>query len=130
MKAREHLFGLYEQWRRLSLAEGDGILHGAWTEVSRCQNAKHALQERIIAATDALQTEQTILHLDPRETESAIRAVVSQLMELEGQNARRLDEQRAQAEAEQAGAEKAGQNLRHINRAYGQPRHTGWQNYS
>ncbi len=130
MKARDHLFGLYEQWRRLSLAEGDGILHGAWTEVSRCQNAKHTLQERIIAATDALQAEQTALRQDPHETESAIRAVVSQLMELEGQNARQLDQQRARADAEQAGTEKAGQNLRHINRAYGQTRQTGWQHYS
>lgn len=130
MSARDHLFTLYEQWRRLSLAESDGIRRADWAEVTRCQNAKHDLQARIVAATDALEVEQLTLPGDPRETESAIRTVVSRLMELEGENSRQLRQQRARAEAEQAGADKADQNLRHLSRAYGQPRQTGWQNYS
>lgn len=130
MSARDLLFSLYEQWRRLSLAESEGIQRGDWAEVTRCQNAKHALQERIVAATDALKEEQTGLHCDRRETESAIRTVVSRLMELESQNSRQLAQQRARADAEQAGADKATQSLRQVNRAYGQPRQTGWQNYS
>ena len=54
MSARDHLFSLYEQWRRLSLAESEGIQRADWAEVTRCQNAKSALQARIIVATDAL----------------------------------------------------------------------------
>ncbi len=130
MSARDHLLGLYEQWRRLSLAENEGIQHADWAEVTRCQNAKHALQERIVAATDALKQEQSVLHTGAREAESAIRTVVSRLMELEGQNAKSLAQQRARVEHEQAGADQAGQNLRQVSRAYGQPRQTGWQNYS
>lgn len=130
MSARDHLFSLYEQWRRLSLAESEGIERADWSEVTRCQNAKHALQERIVAATDALKTEQLALCCDPRETESAIRTVVSRLMELESQNSRQLAQQRVRAEGEQAGADQAAQQLRQVNRAYGQPRQTGWQNYS
>ncbi|MEN9572806.1 MAG: hypothetical protein RL514_661 [Verrucomicrobiota bacterium] len=130
MNARDHLFSLYEQWRRLSLAENEGIQRADWAEVARCQNAKHALQERIVAATDALKQEQALLHCDARESEAAIRTVVSRLMELEGQNANSLAQQRARVESEQAGADKAGQNLRQVSRAYGQSRQTGWQNYS
>jgi hypothetical protein len=130
MNARDHLFSLYEQWRRLSMAESEGIQRADWTEVKRCQNAKHALQERIVTATDALKAEQAELHCQPQETESAIRTVVSRLMELEGQNSRHLSQQRARAEAEQAEAEQAKKNLRQVGRAYRPPRQSGWQNYS
>ncbi len=130
MNARDHLFSLYEQWRRLSLAESEGIQRADWAEVRRCQNAKHILQERIVVATDALKAEQALLHCDPCEAESAIRTVVSRLMELESQNSQQIAQQRVRAEGEQAGADKAEQNLRQLNRAYGQPRETGWQNYS
>ncbi|PAW81634.1 MAG: hypothetical protein B9S33_16280 [Pedosphaera sp. Tous-C6FEB] len=130
MNARDHLFSLYEQWRRLSLAEGDGIQRGDWAEVRRCQNAKQTLQERIVLAIDALKAEQVGLPAEPGETESAIRTVVSRLMELEGHNSRLLAEQRARSEAEQAGATRATQNLRQLNRAYGQSHASGWQNYS
>ncbi|MBI5800012.1 MAG: hypothetical protein HZA92_04705 [Verrucomicrobia bacterium] len=130
MNARDHLFSLYEQWRRLSLAESEGIQRSDWAEVRRCQNAKHTLQERIVAATDALKVEQAALHCDPCEAETAIRTVVSRLMELESQNSQQLSQQRVRAEGEQAGVDKAEQNLRQLSRAYGQPRETGWQNYS
>ena len=130
MNARDHLFSLYEQWRRLSLAEGDAIQRGDWLDVRRCQNTKQALQERIVMATDALRAEQSGLAGSPKETESAIRTVVSRLMEIEGQNSQRLADQRARGEAEQSGAERATQNLRQVNRAYGLPRASGWQNYS
>ena len=130
MNARDHLFSLYEQWRRLSLAEGDAIQRSDWAEVTRCQNAKHALQERIVTATDALKREQEGLHCAAQETEAAVRTVVSRLMELEGQNSRQLSAQRARAEAEQAGTQQAEQNLRQISRAYRAPRESGWQNYS
>lgn len=130
MSAREHLFSLYEQWRRLSLAESDAIQRGDWLEVRRCQNTKHTLQERIVVATDALKAEQVGLHTSPAETESAIRTVVSRLMELESQNSRQLADQRARGETERSGAARATQNLRQINRAYGQPHASGWQNYS
>lgn len=130
MNARDHLFSLYEQWRRLSLAEGDAIQRGDWSEVRRCQNAKQTLQERIVLATDALKVEQVGLHTNPEETESAIRTVVSRLMELEGQNSRQLAEQRSRGEAEQANTERATKSLRQVNRAYGQPHASGWQNYS
>ena len=130
MSARDHLFSLYEQWRRLSLAESEGIQRADWAEVTRCQNAKSALQARIIVATDALKAEQSGLHCDPRETESSIRTVVSRLMELESQNSGLLAQQRVRAEGEQAGANQTAQNLRQLSRAYGQPHQTGWQNYS
>lgn len=130
MSPREHLFSLYEQWRRLSLAEGDAIQQGDWLEVRRCQNAKQTLQERIVAATDALRTDPLGRAADAGETESAIRTVVSRLMELESLNSRRLADQRARGEAEQSGAERATQSLRQVSRAYGLPRASGWQNYS
>lgn len=130
MDARDHLFRLYEQWRRLSLAESEGIKRADWAEVARCQNAKHALQERIIIATDVLKAEQLALCRDPRETESAIRAVVSRLMELERQNSLHLTQQRTRAEAEQASMDKSSRNLRQFSRAYGRAQVTGWQNYS
>lgn len=130
MSARDQLFSLYEQWRRLSLAEGDAIQRSDWLEVRRCQNAKQALQGRIVATTDALKLEQAGLHTNPGETESAIRTVVSRLMELEGQNSRQLAEQRARGEAEQSGAAQAEQNLRGVSRAYRQPHASGWQSYS
>lgn len=130
MNARDHLFSLYEQWRRLSMAESEGIQRADWTEVKRCQNAKYALQERIVTATDALKADQSGLACLPKETESAIRTVVSRLMELEGQNSRQLSQQRARAEAEQAEADQAGQNLKQVGRAYRPPRQSGWQNYS
>jgi hypothetical protein len=130
MNAREQLFSLYEQWRRLSLAEGEGIQRADWAEVARCQNVKHALQERIVFATEALKLAQASLCPSARETESAIRTVVSRLMDLEGQNSQRLTQQRIRAEGAQAEADQATHNLRHLSRAYGQPRETGWQNYS
>ncbi len=130
MEARNHLFSLYEQWRRLSLAESDGIQRADWAEVTRCQNAKHALQERIVTATDALKAEQAALGRDPQEAESAVRTVVSRLMELESQNARQLTRQRARAEAEQASFDQSSQNLRQLSRTYGGSRTTGWQSYS
>lgn len=130
MSARDQLFSLYEQWRRLSLAESEGIQRGCWAEVARCQNAKHTLQERIVVATGALKAEQAALPGQPQETESEIRTVVARLMELEGQNARQLNQQRARAEADRARSEQARHNLRQLGRAYRPPRESGWQNYS
>ena len=130
MNAREHLFSLYEQWRRLSVAEGAGIQRADWAEVARCQNAKYTLQERIVTASEAVKREVTAGGGDLRELEAAIRGEVARLMELENQNALHLAEQQARAQREQSATQQATQKLRHVARAYGPPHATGWHSYS
>jgi hypothetical protein len=127
--AERQLLHAYEQWRGLSLVEGEAIRAGDWPHVETCQVAKARLQARITAATAAMR-----LHA-ARDGETAVvegrlREVISDLLARERQNESALAAQYRRAREEHAGLNQSVRNLRQVRRAYVGSAPPGWHSYS
>ena len=130
MNARSQLLELYFRWKRLSETEGTAILAANWSEVSRCQNDKAALQYGIITAHELLQKELSKCEGDPRMNDPQIRSIVIELILLEQRNGQWLDEQKEKAQQENRALTKTTKNLRAVHKAYASARSEVWHSYS
>lgn len=130
MSVRSALEDLYSRWRQWTESEADAINAAAWDQVARCQEAKRQLQVSIVSATEKLQAEAVRNGADWKEIERDFRAVVDQLIELETRNLTLLATQREAAKCEQERWDKAGLNVRQIQRAYSSGPRPVWHSYS
>lgn len=130
MSAFQELSRFYQEWRRLSEAEGSAIQQGQWPSVQECQDAKYTLQSQIMMATELFQSELSHLGRDPQEYDRQFRGIVAELIQLEERNGKWLSEQKKKAVEEAETLANTTNNLRQVRRAYTQGRTPVWNSYS
>ena len=130
MTAREQLTGLYEEWRSLTEGEAESIRAEAWTRLAGIQHHKADLQRQIIAASEPFERE--LAHAQTRGDASPnpFKRVVQELILLETRNSEILAEKRHAAELERAALVRSSQNLRLVQRSYGNAFGSAWHSYS
>jgi hypothetical protein len=123
------LWELYDEWKRLTSAEGAAISCSDWSEVRRCQNAKKQLQPRIIRQSESAKAE-CLTNVDNEELESQIRSHVNQLIMLETQNNDILQNRLELLAKERSEAERTSARLRKIHKSYAPECGPAWNRYS
>ena len=124
------LLEAYEDWRRLTELEGEGIRARDWTLVTDCQNRLAALQTRMIRLTSDARAEWRRTGMDLSEKESNLRHTISNLMELEMANRPSLNATKEAARAKLEQLHSARQNLKRVERTYSSTGSAGWNSYS
>jgi hypothetical protein len=130
MSACNTLLELYQEWRKWTELEGEGILEGNWPQVKRCQAAKGELQGRILQQTDAAQAECKRDGIDRRAFDKQVRSRVNELIYLETRNGEFLAEQHRQAKSQMAALERSSRNITKIHRQYSNGPGMAWESYS
>ncbi len=112
------LFEAYQEWRRLTELEGEGIRTRDWTLVADCQNRLAALQTHLIRLTGEAREEWRRTGVELAQKENHLRQTVSSLMELEMANSASLStaKEGVRAQLDQLGT--ARQNLKRVERSY------------
>jgi len=130
MRAREQLVALYQEWHRLTIEEGKAVEASSWTQVNDCQDAKFALQPRIIDASELMHAEWEAIPAQRLSDEPFIRQVVGELVEMESHICQRIATRRREAEDEHRSISETGNRLRRLHSAYGSSRRSAWSSYS
>lgn len=123
------LWDLYEEWKRLTNAEGAAINSSDWPEVRRCQTAKKQLQQKIIHLSESAKAECLTL-ADQERMESQIRDYVNQLILLETQNNTILQSRLEHLTQERSEVDRTAARLRKVQKSYGASRDAIWDRYS
>jgi hypothetical protein len=124
------LFQAYQDWRRLSKLEGEGIRVGDWTLVADCQKRLSALQPVIIRLTNQAREEWSRAGADLAAKENNLRGIVSTLVELEMQNSALLTEAKKGTRAQLDQLDHARQNLKRVHRSYSSIGPSAWNSFS
>lgn len=130
MSAFQELSRLYQEWRRLSEAEGEAIRRHEWPAVEECQEAKYKLRSGITMATELYQSDLAHPGGDPLAYDRQFRGIVAELIQLEERNGKWLEDQRRQAREQQADLARTTANLRQVRRAYASDKAAAWTSYS
>ncbi len=130
MTAKQTLVELYQEWRRLTEAEGEAIRQASWTQVDYYQTAKRKLQPQIVTVTEQFQDELPPAGPERAEGEQFFRKQLGELIQLEVQNGSSISSHRAQLEAERAKTDQSRRNLRQLREYYAPNRCANWQSYS
>ena len=131
MSAREQLDALYAQWRSLTQAEAEAIRLAAWEQLEQHQAAKAKLQPLMTQAFAELRLEMPSHFAERESIDTAIRATVDDLIQLEKNNSTLLAAKRQAAEVQKTDLERTSRNLRQIQRSYiGMLPRAHWQSYS
>jgi hypothetical protein len=123
------LWDLYEEWKRLTNAEGAAIKTSDWSEVRRCQTAKKQLQPKIIHLSESAKAECLTL-ADQDRMESQIRDYVNQLILLETKNNDILQSRLEHLTHERSEVDRTTARLRKVQKSYGASRDAIWDRYS
>lgn len=116
------LVELYRRWRELTADEGAAIASERWSRVTELQAQKSELQLAVEQASARVPAEVRL----PAE----FAAILRELVAMESENSRLLDQKLETARSEQASLDRSGHNLRRLRGSYGQVRTAGWQSYS
>jgi hypothetical protein len=130
MSADAQLQDAYQEWRRVAEAEGEAIRTNNWGRIHDCQSALQQLQPRIIRCTAEAQQEWHRLGVDRSAKEKDLRSTITGLIELEWRNNALLNVLSQSARAELQELDKAGQNLRRVQRSYAPARPAAWTSFS
>ena len=130
MPARDELLAAYQQWREITITEGEAIQTEHWLKVSICQEAKKRLQVQIIKLIDRAQASLVDAGSNPDELLQEIRPIVQELIQMESRNGELLANQMvlARERMRELGADR--HNLRRIKTSYQQTLAAQWQSYS
>ena len=129
MQSAPQLWEQYEQWKRLTIAEGAAISSSDWVEVRRCQSEKKALQDKIIGLTEFAKAECSN-PTQKEEFESRIRSYVNELILLETGNNDTLQKRLQNLARERSDLDRAASRLRKVHKSYVPPRDAVWDRYS
>ena len=116
------LVELYRRWRELTADEGAAIASERWSRVTELQAQKSELQLAVEQASALIPAEARL----PAE----LAAILCELVAMESENSRLLDQKLETARSEQASLDRSGHNLRRLRGSYGQARTASWQSYS
>jgi hypothetical protein len=130
MSAYQELKSLYQEWRRLSEAEGKAIRLNEWLAVNECQSAKYKLQACITLATETFLSDAAKEGRDAGEYDRQFRGTVAELIQLEERNGLWLEDQMRHARQQQEELSRSARNLRQVHRAYAAAESAAWHSYS
>ena len=130
MTASDQLHNSYQEWHRLAKAEGEAIREGNWTVVSDCQNAMQQIQALILRYTDEARQEWASLGAEGTTREKSVRALITELIEIERKNTLLLDSVRQASQAQLGELRQAGHTLRQVQRSYAPARPPVWTSFS
>ena len=130
MSADHELAEAYQEWRRLAEAEGEAIRACDWGLVSACQKALQHLQTQITWLSPAASDERAKLGHDGIVREKTLNATVQELIQQERSNQTLLDAVQAVARTKLEELNRAGRNLKQIQRSYGLNRPAAWSSFS
>jgi len=116
---------LLRKWRELTEAEGQAIVAENWPRVRDQQRQKEDLKLRISGAMETARRSSKTRH-----DEQQFRPIVAELISLETANAQLVAARRERTRGELAGFDRAAENLRGLNRAYGERTNACWTSYS
>jgi outer membrane PBP1 activator LpoA protein len=115
MKARQHITTLLKQWLELTHREAHAIQMGRWSQLSRIQKAKGALQEPLNDAIAQWKNE------NPAEFACyPFRSEISRLLALEADNSELLALRKREVREKILLIEQALDDLRRLHSAYSQ----------
>lgn len=129
MDTRE-LHHLFHEWRLLTEAEGRAIAGDDWTEVQRQQQRKEDLKVRLSQVAEAWRNFWPNTGGTHAGYEREFRPIIAELVALETANARLVAARRESAQREFTEWDRATENLRGLNRAYGVSGGGHWTSYS
>ncbi len=130
MNAAADLLRLLTEWRQLTEREGEAISRDDWACVTRQQELKAELRQRLTPAFAAVRSSRPRSAAGPGDEDCLFDSIISELVALETRNRDRL---RARREVRQADLERLNAtvaNLRELRRAYGSGPSSLWQSYS
>jgi hypothetical protein len=130
MNASDELQNAYQEWRRLAKAEGDAIRDSNWSLVADCQNAMQRVQAQILRYSDEARSEWARLGAEGAVREKSVRALVTELIDIERRNNTLLDTVRQAAQAQLGELKQAGHTLRQVQRSYAPARPPVWTSFS
>ena len=117
-----------DQWRTLTVAEGEAIRLGRWCEVEQLQRAKQQLQPLIQQAIDGWRT---LLAGREHDTVSAgFRHSVAELIQQETANAECIAARRRRMQHVREELESTTRQLHHVRQAYAPAAPVLWQSFS
>lgn len=118
------------EWRRLAETEGEAIRTQNWNLVAECQKARQQLQPQL-ASHIRLVRETWPQQVSQRaESETALRAIISGLIEIETQNKTLLTSLQQKAGASLLQLNRARHTLRRVQSSYAQPQNAVWTSLS
>jgi tRNA G26 N,N-dimethylase Trm1 len=120
----------YARWRTLTIAEGEAIADGQWKQVVNLGESKRQLQDLIRTTQRALREECARCGLDAQVAEEPYKALLHELIALEGHNNQTLASQRQQNLARQEELQSVVHTLRQVREVYSTKCEAIWQSYS
>jgi hypothetical protein len=116
---RESLLSLLAQWRAQTLEESQALQAQNWTAVRACQQAKQALQVRLLAASARPAV----------STDTQLRPLIDELLALEARNRDWLADRQAALSNRRLELSESARNLHRLRRSYARQDQAGWQSY-
>lgn len=118
-----------EEWRQWTLDEAAAIQAGNWPEVTRCQEAKTQIQQRLTSHFQSPEGRPASPLADGRWP-AELRPLLAELIQLERDNRNTLANQVTQARARTADFRRSHSNLQRVRSAYGRRPQSPWQAFS
>ena len=130
MSADHELTEAYQEWKRLAEAEGQAIQACNWSLLAACQKALENLQARITKISGAAQAEWKKLGAARKKREEQVNATIYELIELEKRNNTLLNSIRETTHQRLEQLDRAGHNLKRIQRSYSSHTPAAWSSFS
>ncbi len=108
----QNIAELYEEWLRLTHAEGEAIRLGDWQKTQTIQSVKTGLQPVIQKSLESFASQSSRTNVSPFHLN------IGRLISLETRNSELLKTQLSRLEAERLDAEQSKNNLRRIRNSY------------
>lgn len=124
------LFKLLEDWRRLTLAEGEAIGSLDWDALRGLQSKKQSLQLRLTEGEEAVFGPKSPASSKRTEDKKRLRQYVEELAKLEKENADLLARLIASNKQQAENSGQALRSLRVVQRAYAKTAESFWHSYS
>jgi ElaB/YqjD/DUF883 family membrane-anchored ribosome-binding protein len=130
MSADHDLTEAYQEWRRLAEAEGQAIQACNWSLLAACQKALQNLQTRITNISSAARAEWKKMGTARKQREEQVNATIYELIELEKRNNTLLKSIRETAHQRLEQLDRAGKNLKRLQRSYSSETPVTWSSFS
>lgn len=130
MSADHDLTEAYQEWRRLAEAEGQAIQACNWSLLAACQKALQNLQTRITNISSAARAEWKKMGTARKQREEQVNATIYELIELEKRNSTLLKSVRETAHQRLEQLDRAGHNLKRLQRSYSTETPMAWSSFS
>jgi hypothetical protein len=130
MSAEQALFDAYREWHRLARAAHQAIYKRDWKFLLECQRVSRGIQPLISNLTREARKEWRLQKSNGEVKEAKLRTVISELFGLLESNQKLLQTCQARALSKREELERAGRNLKRLQRSYVLARSSAWTSFS